>query len=28
LLFSYLVLAFCGLLLVLQPVPGSRARIR
>jgi hypothetical protein len=26
LLFSYLVLAFCGLLLVLQPVPGSRAR--
>ncbi|AYC31645.1 DUF4149 domain-containing protein [Pseudomonas cavernae] len=26
LLFNYLVLALCGLLLVLQPVPGSRAR--
>jgi hypothetical protein len=25
LLFSYLVLAFCGLLLVLQPVPARRA---
>ncbi|UVE17074.1 DUF4149 domain-containing protein [Pseudomonas sp. LS44] len=26
LLFNYLVVALCGLLLVLQPVPGSRAR--
>ncbi|UTW09292.1 DUF4149 domain-containing protein [Pseudomonas benzenivorans] len=26
LLFSYLVLAFCGLLLVLQPVPARRAQ--
>lgn len=26
LLFSYLVLAFCGLLLVLQPVPGGSRR--
>jgi hypothetical protein len=24
--FSYLVMAFCGLLLVLQPVPGAPAR--
>ncbi len=26
LMFSYLVMAFCGLLLVLQPVPGSTVR--
>lgn len=26
LMFSYLVMAFCGLLLVLQPVPGSARR--
>lgn len=28
LLFSYLVLAFCGLLLVLQPVPGATRQAR
>lgn len=28
LLFSYLVLGFCGLLLVLQPVPGWGGRVR
>lgn len=27
LMFSYLVMAFCGLLLVLQPVPGSSRKL-